>query len=556
MPERLGEILKRLGYVNDDQIKVAEKIKRIYPTKLFGEILRELYFASSSEIAKALSIQSGYKYVDIDEVRIDLDSFKMIDKDVYMQYKFIVVGVDNSKGIATVCMSDPYNIVAIDLIKRKLKVSDLEILIAEEEKIIKHIRNYYYIIESQFDKKLKNLLERAARESPANVSTEILDMVITESIVNRATDIHISPQNNTTDIFFRIDGVMEHFISLPKNLHTSLVSKIKVLANLDIAEQRVPQDGSFSYNFMGENYDFRVSTVPSMFGENVVLRVLPKNIHLFDLDTIGFRSAHKKMINRLVNKSKGLFLVTGPTGSGKTTTLYSILRNINALQKNIITVEDPVEYKFPFIKQTQVNEKVDYSFKNAIRALLRQDPDVILIGEIRDKETAEIAIKASITGHFVLSTLHTNTAILAIPRMLDFGIPAYMLSSALVAVLAQRLVRKLCPFCKQETIYTYNNLVNLGFNKAVLEKYNVKQIRGFKAVGCDKCRGTGYMGRKVIAEILEMDEEVALLIEENAPIVKIQKALEKKGMRTMEEVSLIEIVEGVTTPEEVIRVIG
>lgn len=350
---------------------------------------------------------------------------------------------------------------------------------------------------------------------------------------------------------------MKYFVSFPKNIHNSIVSRIKVMSNLNIAEQRLPQDGSFSYIFLGDSYDFRVSTVPSTLGENIVMRILPKNLSLFTLENLGFRDFQLETINKIVRKSQGIFLITGPTGSGKTTTLYSILRRINALERNIITVEDPVEYKFPFIKQTQINEKVGYTFSNAVRAFLRQDPDVMLIGEIRDNETAEVAVKAAITGHLVLSTLHTNSSISAIPRLMDLKVLPYMIASSLVAVSAQRLVRKLCPFCKEKTFYSKDYLIKMGFKAEKLESIVAGEgIEGYKAKGCDKCAGTGYVGRKVLAEIFEIDEEIAGLIEEGAPMVKINRRVIEKGMKTMEDVALLDIADGITSPDEVMRVIG
>lgn len=553
-PVKIGELLKKYGYVTDKQLEIADKIKKIYPNKLFGEILKELYFVSSTEIAKALSLQSGKPYINLDEVYPSVEALKSIPKEVATQFKFIPISIDTQT--ITIAAEDPYNIVMVDLIKRRTK-KNVDIFVAEEEKIMRSLQIYYYLLDNPLEKRYQDLMDKVNQENLNNALPEIVDFIITEAIIERASDIHISPQFLTTDIFFRIDGVLKYFVSFPKNIHNSIVSKIKVMSNLNIAEQRLPQDGSFSYVFLGESYDFRVSTVPSTLGENIVIRILPKNLSLFTLENLGFRKFQLGIINRVVRKSQGIFLITGPTGSGKTTTLYSILRRINALERNIITVEDPVEYKFPFIKQTQINEKVGYTFSNAVRAFLRQDPDVMLIGEIRDNETAEIAVKAAITGHLVLSTLHTNSSIAAIPRLMDLKVLPYMIASSLIAVSAQRLVRKLCPFCKKPVIYPKDFLIKIGFKPERLESIGItKEIKGYMAKGCDKCAGTGYVGRKVLAEIFEIDDEIAGLIEEGTPIVKIKHRLVEKGMKTMEDVALLDIADGITSPDEVMRVIG
>ncbi|MCX7738206.1 MAG: GspE/PulE family protein [Hydrogenothermaceae bacterium] len=551
----IGELLKKFGYINEKQLEFTAKIKKIHQNKFFGEILKDLYFVSSMEIAKALSLQSGKEYIDLNEVYPSKEALYLVPQDIATQYKLLPLSVEEGK--ITVAISDPYNIIAVDILKKRLG-KEVEIFVAEEEKILRYIQIYYFLLENPTEKKYESLIGRLKTEGVNTVLPELVDFTLSESIIQRASDIHISPQFLSTDVFVRVDGVMKHLFSFPKEIHQSIVSRIKVLSNLNIAEQRLPQDGSFSYTFMGGTYDFRVSTVPSSFGENIVLRILSKNLSLFSLNNLGLRDFQIEIINSLIRKTQGIFLITGPTGSGKTTTLYSILRKINALEKNIITVEDPIEYKFPFIKQTQVSDKIGFTFSAAVRAFLRQDPDVILIGEIRDEETAEIAIKSSITGHLVLSTLHTNSSISAIPRLLDLKVKPFMIASSLVAVSAQRLVRKLCPFCKEKREFSFDALVKIGFKPESLEKVGVKtSLEGFSSgKGCEKCGGTGYIGRKLLAEIFEIDDEIADMIADNLSITKIyQKAIEK-GMKTIEDVAILDIMDGITSPQEVMRVIA
>lgn len=553
MRVQIGELLKDFGYISDKHIEITLNIKKLYPNKLFGEILKDLYFVSTTEIAKALSLQSQKPYINLQEIKPSEEALKLVGRDISLQFRILPFKVDTKLHIA---VSDPYNIVAFDLIKRKTGL-DLEVYVAEEDIILRQIQIYYILLQNPLKSQINDFLERLKREGINNILADLIKFILDSAIIMRASDIHITPENLSSNVFLRIDGILTHFMSLPKEAHQPVVSRIKVLSNMDIAEQRLPQDGSFSHKFLEETYDTRVSTVPTTFGENVVIRILTKNLSVFTLESLGFRENHLDILLNQVKKAYGILLLTGPTGSGKTTTLYSILRKVNILERNVITVEDPIEYKFPFIKQTQINEKIGYSFASAIRSFLRQDPDVMLIGEIRDEETAEMAVRASITGHLVLSTLHTNTAIDSIPRLINLGVDKSMLASSLNAVVSQRLVRKLCPFCKQEITYSKEDLKKEGFSEYTLNKHlEEASIKGYKAKGCESCNNTGYLGRKVIAEIFVVDREIANMIAEGVSHIKIlQRALEK-GMITLEESGLLDIVEGITTPEEVMRVVG
>lgn len=553
MRVQIGELLKSAGYINDKQLEIALKIKKLYPSKLLGEILKDLYFVSTVEIAKALALQSNKEYLNLRDIAPSEEALRTINKETAMQFKILPFKLDKKLHIAT---DDPYNIVAFDLIKRRTNL-DLEVYIAEEDLLTKYIQIYYFLLENPIEKQAEEILQRIRVEGINNVIQDVIKFIIDSAIVERASDIHITPQNLTLDVFFRVDGLLRYFISFPKETQQAIISRIKVMSNMDIAEQKLPQDGSFSYKFLEENYDTRVSTVPTAFGENTVIRILSKNLSMFTLENLGFRENELKVIIKQISKPNGILLITGPTGSGKSTTLHSLIRRINILERNVITVEDPIEYRFPFIKQTEVNEKIGYKFSTAIRSFLRQDPDVMLIGEIRDEETAEMAIRASITGHLVLSTLHTNTAIDAIPRLLNLGVDKTMLASSLNAIISQRLLRKLCPICKEETEYTKRYLISIGFSEESVEKV-VKEytFKGYRAVGCKNCSGTGYIGRKVISEIIVIDKEIASMITESESIIKLSEKAREKGMVTLEESGLLDILEGITTPEEVIRIVG
>jgi type II secretory ATPase GspE/PulE/Tfp pilus assembly ATPase PilB-like protein len=375
------------------------------------------------------------------------------------------------------------------------------------------------------------------------------EMIIMDGVRKNATDVHITPAEDVSYIFYRVDGVLQFGHCLPKAIHTGIISRIKILSQLDIAETRLPQDGSFSFPFLNQSYDIRVSTVPTIYGENIVMRILSGRGMLLRMENLGFNPVTTGRIRDLFRKPYGVVLITGPTGSGKTTTLYAALREINILERNILTVEDPVEYKLSFVKQTQVHEKSGYDFAMAGRNFMRQDPDVMLLGEVRDEETAKIAIRASITGHLVISTLHTNDAVTAIPRLIDLNVDRYLMSSSLLAIIAQKLVRKVCAFCKKEYSFTAGE-------RAMFQEFGIEAERGYRATGCPKCNGNGYFGRTVVGEVLLIDDEVKELIYAGASAVAIKGAALRKGMKPLREDCLLKVAQGITTIEEMMRVSG
>ncbi len=549
--KRIGELLEELGYVTKDQIEVALDVQKLNGKSL-GEILVALSFVSPQELAQAIAYQAGKEFIDLTLYTPSLEALKVLDKQTALQLEALPLSL--SDGKLKVAVSDPFNINIVDILKRRSGM-DVEIVVADRENILRSIEIYYAELESPLREQIREQI-KLAQQGEANVP-RLVELILNHAIVERATDIHMSPEDIASHTFFRIDGVLHHYYSLPKDLHPAVVSRIKILGGMDISEQRLPQDGGFSYTFVGESYDVRVSTIPTASGENVVMRLLPKNLSLFNLKNLGFEPDILKRFEEVISKPHGMILVTGPTGSGKTTTLYASLRRINFLRKNVLTVEDPVEYRFPFIKQTQVNEKAGYTFPVAIRHFLRQDPDVILIGEIRDEETAEMALRAAITGHLVLSTLHTNDAVSAIPRLVDLGIKEYMIASGLLAVSAQRLIRKVCEFCAQRYRASKEYLRKFGFSKKSIESIVASDtiiIRRGK--GCEHCKGTGYLGRTAIVELMVMDEELGDMVVRGYPPMAIIHRAKEKGMRTLKEDGLVKVIKGETTPEEVMRVVG
>ncbi len=547
----IGQLLKELGFITEEQVQVALEVQK-HVKKSIGEIFIELSFVSPQELAQAIARQSGREFIDLSLHTPSLKALKLIDKHTAIQLETLPIEITGDKII--VAVSDPYNPNVIDAIQRKTLLEP-EVYVSDKESILRNIEIHYERLVKPIDQQIEEVI-RASQAAEANLP-KLVELLLNNAIIERATDIHISPEVVASHVFYRIDGVLHHYYVIPKPIHQLIVSRVKILGNMDISEQRLPQDGSFSYTFLGENYDVRVSTAPTAYGENVVMRLLPKNLSLFNLRGLGFEEDTLKDFEEIITKPYGMVLVTGPTGSGKTTTLYAVLRRINSLKKNILTVEDPIEYKFPFIKQTQVNTKAGYSFAMAIRHFLRQDPDVMLVGEIRDEETAEMAVRAAITGHLVLSTVHTNDSVSTIPRLIDLKVKEYMVASGVLAISAQRLIRRNCTFCSKEFEITSGELLNMGFSKELIDKYSQNGVLKIKrGDGCEHCKGTGYKGRIAVVELLKIDEEIgSMIIGKSSPLLILQKAKEK-GMRTLKEDSFLKMIKGITTPEEVKRVVG
>lgn len=371
-------------------------------------------------------------------------------------------------------------------------------------------------------------------------------------IKRKATDIHITPTQDTIEVFYRVFGVLQYGFCIPKIVFSGIVSTIKVRSKMDISEQRMPQDGSFSSKFFDKEFEMRVATSPTIYGENLVIRILAGSGSLINMDSLGFDAENTERLRALFQKPYGVILITGPTGSGKTTTLYAALREINLIERNVLTVEDPVEYRLSFVKQTSVNVKTGYDFAVAGRNFMRQDPDVILLGEIRDEETAKIAIRASMTGHLLLSTLHTNDAVTAIPRMMDFNIDKFMLSSSLLAVISQRLVRKLCNHCKEPHPISEETLRAWGI---FVDNDDYKITTAYRVKGCDACYQIGYVGREAIGEIAVINDEMKELISEGASLIKIRDAALRSGMVPLKLNAIKKAKEGITTVEEILRLV-
>ena len=544
---RLGQILLSKDLINEKQLNIALIQQRV-TGELIGEALVKLGFISSEERSRVLAEQAGTDFLDLDNYLIPEEALRAVPKEIAENMEFIPLEKEN--GRMTIGITKPGNILAIDTVAR-ITGTQPRVYMVDVNSFFDTIEKVYFFLENPVQQEIDRIIQsvRAATSVGGADLVSATDILTMDGIKKSATDIHITPTEDVTQVFYRIDGVLQYGHCLPKILHNGIVSRIKILSQLDIAEQRVPQDGSFVFSFLNKDYDIRVSTNPTIYGENVVLRILSGKGALLRLDDLGFEQVNTGKIRKLFQKPFGVILITGPTGSGKTTTLYSALREVNLLERNVLTVEDPVEYRLPFAKQTQVHDKAGYDFALAGRTFMRQDPDVILLGEIRDEETARIAIRASITGHLVLTTLHTNDALTAIPRLIDLNTDRYLLSSSVLAIIAQRLVRKVCLNCKEE--YPFDE-----GEKEILKEHGLAATSGVRGKGCVRCNGTGYLGRTAIGEILVVDDEIRELIYNGASVTTLKEASVRKGMILLKENGVEKACQGITTMEEVLRVAG
>jgi type II secretory ATPase GspE/PulE/Tfp pilus assembly ATPase PilB-like protein len=539
--KRIGDLLKDEGIITDQEIGLSLKEQRATRERV-GDILLRLGLVTQTELAQAIAKQSGLEFLELRNYTPPKEALKSLPLAFAKDNALLPVAVEDS--VLTVATNEPENSKVLDLASRIAK-KKLAFVIASSSQIQRHIEKDYYLLEHPVEDEIAEQLEHARRDIH-EVDTEKLSRLILMSAINsRATDIHITPTDKTTQIHYRIDGILYPFYIFPVEIQPRIISTIKVKAEMDISEQRKPQDGRLTFDFLNESYDMRVSTLRVSHGENMVLRILASTEELYNLKNLGIGYDDIARLKDILRKPFGMILVSGPTGSGKTTTLYASLRELNSIEKNIVTVEDPVEYQFPLIRQTQVNEKAGYVFASAVRAFLRQDPDVILIGEIRDADTATMGMRAAQTGHLVLSTVHANDAVGAIPRLKDLGIKDYMISSSLLCVIAQRLVRALCPYCKEPYPSGEEERRIFGIEPGTTI---------YAPKGCGQCLKTGYLGRMMIAEILPVTQEVERLISMGAHPFEIKDKAIEEGMYTLSQDAVRKVVAGRTSFQEARRV--
>jgi type II secretory ATPase GspE/PulE/Tfp pilus assembly ATPase PilB-like protein len=546
-PVRIGDLLVSKGLLTNKQLNIALIQQRVTGA-ILGDTLLSLGFVTAPEFAETIAHQFGIEYLDLRSFTISEEALRRVPKEAAHKSAFIPLEIKD--GILSIGVTNPSNIVAVDTV-RQLTGKPPRVYLVDQDAYSDIIESAYYFVEHPVQQRLEEITKglKSGVAVPGAIVPELTELLLMDGIRRKASDVHFTPSKDVLHVFYRIDGVLTYGHCLPRIVQSTLASRIKIMAHLDIAEQRLPQDGSYSLTFLNKKYDLRISTVPSIYGENIVIRVLSTSGALMHISTLGFSDNVATTIRQLFNKSHGIILVTGPTGSGKTTTLYSCLREVDLLERNVITIEDPVEYRLNFVRQTEVNEKAGYTFASSTRTFMRQDPDVMLLGEIRDGETAQIAIRASITGHLVISTLHTNDAVTAIPRLLDLGMDKLLLSSALLAVMAQRLARKICTYCKEE--YELEEEEKALFREAAMEV-----TRAFRGAGCERCNNSGYSGRTCIAEVIIINNEIKELIYEGASTGSLFKAAVRGGMIPLSIDGLRKVAAGHTTLIEVQRITG
>lgn len=568
--KNLREVLLDQGKI--DQLKAEEiNLRQVKTGESEEEIIRQMRLVDEDDLVKAKAELLRVEYINLDSIGFSPEALALVPESVAQKYKVVPYSMDPKNKTLSVTMANPLDIETIEFLEKKAGMR-IRAAISTEKQINEFISEKYVRekgitseVSKALDERKKEEVESVA-DAAKKVSAEapvakIVTTILEFAVKSRASDIHIEPQEDNVRIRYRIDGILQEKYLLPRNVHDAVVSRIKILSNLKIDEKRVPQDGRFFFSSDGNDVDLRVSTLPTTYGEKVVMRLLKKSQKVPSLPDLGLRGLALKNLMEAIERPHGIIIVCGPTGSGKTTTLYSVLDKVATTKVNVVTVEDPVEYQMKGVNQVQVNTQAGLTFASALRSFLRQDPNVIMVGEIRDTETAELAINASLTGHLVFSTLHTNDAAGVPPRMLDMGVEPFLLVSSLTCVVGQRVLRKVCKECVTETEMALD--IEAEMKQTLGPIYNMvaekwakdgKKVVLPKIVGCEKCNNTGYFGRIAIYEVMPMTEKIAKLVVEKAAASDIQRQAMTDGMLTMKQDGYVKVLEGVTTLEEVLRV--
>jgi len=549
--EKLGELLVRVGLVSADQLESA-LAEQVETGGKLGEILVQELVVSEDDIAQALAEQKGLGHVNLASVTIDRSAVVLLP--VRMEKRRGVIPIGFSEGRLVLAMADPLDVEAID--EAELRTGfKVEAVVASHSQVQYAIEKYAVASDALQELAQHELDSETDVEAEGEIEGDvpvvrIVNQLLREGVMDRASDIHFEPQEHGVRVRYRIDGVLQDVANLPKTSQPGLLSRIKVMADMDITERRRPQDGRIALRMDDRPLDLRVATLPTPLGESIVIRILNSGVSFHAIDELGLSAHNREILDRMIKKPYGCILIAGPTGSGKTTTLYSVLQEINLPSRKIVTVEDPIEYQMEGLTQVAVNHRISLTFAAGLRTILRSDPDVVMVGEVRDPETASIAVKAALTGHLVFSSIHTNDAPSALTRLSDMGVEPYVTSSALIGTVAQRLVRVLCEDCKTSVIPSWDRLVAAGFGED-----EALGLKLFQSVGCEKCRGTGFLGRLGIFEVMEMDEELTRLTLRNAPSEEIRCVAVEQGMVTLRRDALDKVAAGITSLEEVDRVV-
>jgi type IV pilus assembly protein PilB len=558
MPTRnqLGTLLLERGLVTQEQLDSALEEQR-QSRKSLGRVLIDAGVVSEGDLVSTLAARIGLEFIDLAEYSIDPSAVGLISDSLARRFQAVPIGWENDRLV--VAMADPSNVVAVDDI-RTITGAEVRTVVSTRGAILEAIEKYQRMEGSAED---VSALASSEMESDDDLSrvkevtedapiVKLVNLLISQAVADRASDIHIEPTEHDVRVRYRIDGVLHEVMRSPKNIQSGLISRLKIMSDLNIAERRVPQDGRMSGVIGGKAVDLRVATLPTVYGEKVVMRILDKSTALLDLTDLGFHGDALERYATAYRKPYGTILVTGPTGSGKSTTLYATLNAVNDTARNIITVEDPVEYRLAGINQVQVNNKAGLNFAVALRTILRSDPDIVLVGEVRDRETATIAIEAALTGHLVLTTLHTNNAAATPTRLIEMGVEPFLVGSALDCIVAQRLARRLCPKCKEPYVPEGGELETLGWDPESADELPTL----YRAGGCGACGRTGFHGRFAIHEVLLVTEEVERLIVDRAHTEDIKKVALAQGMKTLRQTGMSEALAGTTSIEEILRVVA
>lgn len=555
--KRLGDILRERGLLTDDELRLALERQRESGEKL-GEALIKLGFISPDDIADALSEHLRIPRVDFKRRYVSSDVVRLVPESIIREQQ--VLPIEQEGNFLSVAMVDPLNIMIIDDLQRLTGLL-IKPMIATATEIEDAYRRSLDIastakqVFAQYGADDSAVEEQAEKEREEAIlgdapGVKLANMILEQAVKQRASDVHLEPREDDLRVRYRIDGIMRDVMVVPRHLRGDVNSRIKIMANLDITERRRPQDGRLQLRLDDLTVDVRISTLPTVYGEKIVARILHRTHNVLELEDFGFAAQNFQRIQAMLRQSQGLILVTGPTGSGKTTTLYGFLNQLNSPEKNIITVEDPVEYRLEGINQVQVNPRVDLTFATGLRTVLRQDPDIIMVGEIRDRETADIAVRSALTGHLVLSTLHTNSAVASVVRLLNMGIEPYLISSTVIGVIAQRLVRTICPECKKSV--PLDNPVAVRF----IQSLGIEPPEYvYQGTGCPLCNDTGYRGRTVVEEVMLFTKDIRRAIDDGAHESELLEIAIRGGMETLPVNTVDKLVRGVTTTEELLRTV-
>ena len=555
-PMRIGDQLVDVGIITQDQLKIA-LIEQKTSRDQIGKILVRLGFMTEENLRQHLGQSLGHESVDLKLLVPDASALELVDQQLARQLKVLPTAYDRKKKRLSLAMSDTFNIIAIDRIAATID-NDIEIdtLLASESDLDQAIDTFYGydlsidgILQELESGKSQVSTSRIEQEEHSHPLVRLIDALLSDAVKMRASDIHFEPEDMFLRIRYRIDGVLQQIRSLHKNFWSAMVVRLKVMSSMNIAETRSPQDGRISLTIGSNLIDFRVSSQPTIHGENIVLRILDRNKGIVPIDQLQLSKRAFTQLQLMMSRPEGIIMVTGPTGSGKTTTLYSILNHLNEESVNIMTLEDPVEYPLSMVRQSSVNASVKMDFADGIRSLMRQDPDIILVGEIRDVDTATMAFRAAMTGHQVYSTLHTNSATAAFPRLLDIGVKSSVMTENVIGIIGQRLVRKVCGACK-------NAYVPNDIEKKVLGVGKDDSPLIYKAIGCESCNHTGYKGRAAIMEVLRIDTDLDILLSRGASPIEIEQAAASNGFESLADDGIRKILEGLTTLDELSRVVN